>query len=175
MRSSGRYRWVGPATAAIAALLALGWCAPSRVLASCGDYVTTASERGHSAHHASPPSAPSELPPLVVFDLTSRPGDREAMSLSLGSPYVVREPARPTPCQQCPLQPKNAPCQGPWCSGNPAPMPLPTTVEPVEDHWACCSAEGILCSGEQIGLQMLDDQQDRIHHVFPTFHPPRPA
>jgi hypothetical protein len=173
MGSSVCHRWVLRAVAAVAALLAMGWYAPSQALASCGDYVTiTSGHRLSGQHNQSPPS---ELPP-PVFDESSRFADREAMSLRLGTTFVAREPARPSPCRQCPSQPSDAPCQGPWCSGNhlPMPVPVPTTANNVEDHVACWAAGDMTCSSEQIGLHVLCDQLHRVHHIFPIFHPPRP-
>jgi len=54
-------------------------------------------------------------------------------------------------------------------------MPVPaSTVDNVNDNWACWWSSNAHQTGEQIGLQLLHDQQARVHHVFPIFHPPRP-
>jgi hypothetical protein len=173
MGSSVRRRLGKLAAATLAALLAMGWFAPSRALASCGDYVTITSGHAPSAHHQAPASEPTRAP-LAVFDESIPPADRQPMALRLGGTFVAREPVLPAPCRQCPLRPGNAPCQGPWCSGNHVPMSVPTTVDNVEDHAACGEGGEILGLGEQIGLQMLCDEQHRVNHIFPIFHPPRP-
>jgi hypothetical protein len=157
--------WIRCAIAALAGLLVMGWCAPSRLLASCGDYVTS----GHGR------SAPHEMSPLPVFDVNTPLLDREGLPQMLNTAFAVRNLARPGPCQQCPMAPSDTPCQGPWCSGSHVPMPvLPSTIEHVQDHWACWGSAEANDPGEQVGLHVFQDQQDRIHHVFPIFHPPRP-
>ena len=54
-------------------------------------------------------------------------------------------------------------------------MPVPrSTADTVERTWACWSSTEAHAVGEPIGLQVLHNQQARVHHVFPIFHPPRP-
>lgn len=157
--------WVQSAIAVLTALVAMGWCAPSRALATCGDYVMS----GHGA------TEPHESAPLPVFDASSRPLDHEALPPLLGSAFTARTLAKPAPCRQCPTSPGDAPCEGPWCSGSHQPMPVPpTTVDNVQDHWACWRSTTARDTGMQVGLRMPNDRLDRVHHVFPIFHPPRP-
>jgi hypothetical protein len=89
-----------------------------------------------------------------------------------GRPYGS---APSSPCQRCPREPGKPPCRGPWCSDAPVPMPVPpSTVEHVEQQWACWWAAQRGADGEPMDLHVLRDDQDRIHHVFPIYHPPRP-
>jgi len=118
---------------------------------------------------------PHEMPALPVFDVSNQPLDDEALPQMLGSARIARVLAMPAPCRQCPMAPGDTPCQGPWCSGSHLPMPVPpTTIDNVQDHWACWRSTGAHDNGEHVGLNLPHDQLDRVHHVFPIFHPPRP-
>jgi hypothetical protein len=151
--------------AALVALLTLGWFAPSRALATCGDYLTM-------RHHS---DTGQQIPALPVFDTGlpthGFPTDTELLRHEL----FRRETSRPVPCQRCPTAPGEAPCQGPWCSGNHAPMPVPTApVENSQDPWACWWFAPLAAEGQQVHRAGLDAELNRVHHVFPIFHPPRP-
>jgi hypothetical protein len=164
-RVVSRYRVLRSAAVPVA-LLSLEWFAPSRVLATCGDYLTM-------RHHS---DTAQQIPALPVFDtgLPTFPTEPELAQL-LRHDLVRRETSRPVPCQQCPAAPGEAPCQGPWCSGNHAPMPVPTApVENSQDPWACWWSATQGAEGQQLHRIVLDAELNRVHHVFPIFHPPRP-
>jgi hypothetical protein len=153
--------------AALAVLLILGWLIPSRALATCGDYLTM-------RHHA---DTGQPLFPAFGTGLSTQvlPADSELLQM-LQDIGVRGETTRPVPCQQCPASPGEAPCQGPWCSGSHAPMPVPTApVETSQDTWACWWSAHQAAQGQQLHRTMLDADLNRVHHVFPIFHPPRPV
>jgi hypothetical protein len=148
-------------TAIAIALAASVWCAPSRALASCGDYITMTRDHG-------PFQAPAA--PQFVQNDSSRL-ETEFVRDVLGR-LAQHVPAPSLPCQKCPVAPGQAPCQGPWCSGNHVPIPAPpTTVGPLQDAWAC--GFDVLAARTPVGVSLLAEQRGRVHHVFPVFHPPR--
>src|SRR5579871_6540880 len=119
--------------AVLVALLALGGVAPGRALASCGDYLTTAPNPGHTAPH--------ELP---VFAGNDRTAGMDNLTRDDGSRMPVEEPrarrANPsaTPCRQCPRSPEREPCRGPRCSDDHAPLPVPVSAfELAPDPLTC--------------------------------------
>jgi hypothetical protein len=167
MRSVVCQTRVRRSVAALAVLLILGWFAPSRALATCGDYLTM-------RHHGG--TEQSQLPLFANGASTQAlPTDSELLQLLPHAP-IRGETTRPVPCQQCPASPGEAPCQGPWCSGSHAPMPVPTApVETSQDSWACWWSAQQAAQGQQLHRTMLDADLNRVHHVFPIFHPPRPV
>jgi hypothetical protein len=162
MRYATARTWVQYPAATLAALLALGWCAPTRALASCGDHVTIVRHRGDPL--------PNGFYPRTAAN--SLPTARE--QLHLGNNERVRnETSRPVPCPQCPATPGQAPCEGPWCSGSHAPLPAPTTVEHGQDHWACWWSALLFADAQRCAHNAIRDPLNRTHHVFPIYHPPR--
>jgi len=155
--------WVHATSAVAAAFLALGLFAPS-ARASCGDYVSMASHGKPAAHTSSGGQHSSGT------QSEQRPAKSE-----LETPPAPR----PTPCQRCPHapgEPGKAPCRGPACSGDPAPLTVPaTTVELVRDHWAAWWCAFQLADFSSTPHAFLTEQSGRIHRVSPVFHPPRIA
>jgi hypothetical protein len=158
------------ACAAVLAALAVGCVAPSRVLATCGDYIAMNAHGSPSEPHA----MPHWLPSNSVIAGHNAPPLRTAVLL----PGEGALPA-PAPCGQCPGpsgSPFRVPCQGSWCSGSNAPMTPPTTVvEGPHDPWCLCCSAAILNHADTISHAFLRGHSDRVHHVFPIYHPPRPA
>jgi hypothetical protein len=147
--------------------LALSLVAPSRVLATCGDYVTMARHQGVSVPQ--PAVSAPEMPAATVA------ADHELPQLTRGK-GVRLETSRPLPCRQCPATPGQAPCQGPWCSGSHSPLTVPATTAPSpREDSAVCDSLPRFGTSEPIAHAFLDDQAARIHHVLPIYHPPRSA
>jgi hypothetical protein len=147
--------------------LALGLVAPSRVLATCGDYVTMARHQVGSVPQPAVFEPETPKPTVAV--------DRELPQMT-GGKAVRLETSRPLPCRQCPATPGQAPCQGPWCSGSHRPLTVPTTTTPSpREDSAVCASMPRFGTSEPIAHAFLDDQAARIHHVLPIYHPPRSA
>lgn len=158
-----------PLIAALAALGALGWCAPSRAAASCGDYVTMAHDRV------------SSIPPPVSPGLTILPAP-DGITTNPAPPARVTQNRGPLSrtCRQCPMRPSDPggrPCRGPWCSGDPIPIPIapPTVVESPGEPWAL---HGAVAAHKDVGPAPFAShagQFARVHHVSSIYHPPRVA
>jgi hypothetical protein len=159
-------------TAILASLAALGWFAPTRVEASCGDYVTIVPHGAVPMQHRMPISG--HTPATQGQDIPTNFTPRHAPD-RLGSTQHVPLPS--APCRQCPFDPANpgnAPCQGPWCSGNHGPLTVPaTTHESPREDSAVCGSVPRVGDAKPIPHAFLDDQAARIHHVVPIYHPPR--
>jgi hypothetical protein len=163
-------------TAAIAlAMLALGWLAPARAFASCGDYVSMTPHGSMPAHHDAPP-------PMVHDSVMPVSGSWDPVPawLAGGDLLLNRVPARmPAPCVPCqgrPAAPDAPPCEGPWCSGSHRPLtPPPTPVERPHEQWPWCGAGAVPDDSGALPHAGPHGPADRVHHVFPVFHPPRPA
>src|SRR4051812_44069437 len=108
MRQVASNTWVLRSAAVLTALVGLGWFAPSRAMASCGDYVTMTPHHGDSV-----PSLPSYD---VAIPAQFLPND--ALLASAGGRLLHHATAHPLPCRRCPVAPGQAPCHGPWCSGD---------------------------------------------------------
>jgi hypothetical protein len=154
--------------AAILAALAVGCVAPTRGFATCGDYVTMNSHGSPSE----PRGMPRWLPGNSGMVGHNAPPLRTAAILA-GAGAM----AAPLPCGQCPDRsesPARMPCQGPWCSGSNTPMTPPTAVvETLHEPWALCCSSAILSLGDSISHLFLRGHSDRVHRVFPIYHPPR--
>ena len=132
--------------AAIAVLLAYTYFAPS-ALASCGDYVTIV------PHGAMPTGSPAEP---VTWD--EQPAPREL----------------PCPCERGPLERRDVPCQGPWCSGSHAPMTTPvSTPDQVRDSWACWWTAFVLDGATSFPHRATPPVAVGVERSEPIFHPPR--
>jgi hypothetical protein len=166
MAWSALQSWARPFAAGVLALAVLGWCAPSRSAASCGDYLTMTPGHGQPSGHDS--MVPS-------FTIVSQRTDAQQTNSLLASPIApIAYPELP-PCQRCPQEPGKPPCRGPWCSGGPEPLPVPpSTAEQPQEQWAYWWLSHIGADHRRIALYLLSDTQDRVHHVLPIYHPPRP-
>jgi hypothetical protein len=137
------------------AILASLAAAPSVARATCGDYVSMPQHGQPSANHGF--SFGGVISSLVPMGGAAR-GFGEM----------------PPPCRRCPAAPGKQPCQGPWCSDNHAPMTPPTTTSPSpHQEWALRSFSDLLDASAAIPLGFFRDHADRVHHVFPIYHPPR--
>jgi hypothetical protein len=165
MRRAAFQSRISRLAAALAVFLTLGWFAPSRALATCGDYIAMSGQ--HGQHSTQAPEFAPEI---------STPGFHIARELPqlLSEKSVRHDPVRPSPCRQCPAAPGQAPCQGPWCSGSHSPLTVPpTTVESPRQDNAVCWSMPCLGDAEPITHAFLDEHAARIHHVLPIYHPPR--
>ena len=89
------------------------------------------------------------------------------------------KPSAPLPCGQCPGNapiPGDAPCRGPFCSGDPLPQGVPITstkVNPSQEQWSLWL---VLPEGAEtptsawLALSQLVIPLDRTTSIF---HPPR--
>jgi hypothetical protein len=152
------------------AALAAACVAPSRVQAACGDYLTMTPHGGTLNSHGITNSMPRDF------------GMREyGVAAPQTAAVLARDVAAPAPvpCGQCPDgsgSPARVPCQGPWCSGSNAPLTPPTTVvETLQDPWGLCCSAALLNHADSISHAFLRGHSDRVHHVFPIYHPPRRA
>jgi hypothetical protein len=165
MRRAAFQSRISRSAAVLAALLTFGWIAPSRALATCGDYIAM------PGHHGQPAA---EAPDFASG--TPRRGVPAALELPqlLSEKLVRTDTSPPQPCRQCPAAPGQAPCPGPWCSGSHSPLTVPpTTVEGPRQDNAVCWAAPRCSDSETIPHAFLDEQVARIHHVLPIYHPPR--
>jgi hypothetical protein len=154
---------------AIVALLVVGWYAPTRSYASCGDYVTMQPHREYVT-----------LQPSPTFDFGPRL-NADAARLDPGS-FADRIDTTPAParprcrCPYSPLTPERVPCQGPWCSNSPGPLtPVPTSVEKPHEQWGLYAGDMAPGTSDPIPHRFLSDHAERIHRVSPIYHPPRSA
>jgi hypothetical protein len=162
--------------AAIAlAMLAVGWFAPARATASCGDYVAR-TPGGSMPAHPEAPRLPDQVPDtpldarLIHFSTQLAGGDL------LLNRVPARMPAPCVPCQGRPARPDAPPCEGPWCSGSHRPLtPPPSPVQRPHEQWPWCGTGARPDASEALPHAGPHGQADRVHHVFPVFHPPRPA
>jgi hypothetical protein len=156
--------WARPLAVGVLALALLGWCAPLRSAASCGDYVTMTPGHGQPSGH--------EFAMPLFNIVTPHTDDAQPTGSLLASTRTpIAYPDLP-PCQRCPGKP---PCRGPWCSGGPEPLPVPpSTVEQPQEQWAYWWLSHFGADHRRIALYLQSDTQDRVHHVFPIYHPPRP-
>jgi hypothetical protein len=152
------HRWLLVAAVAALVLCAHEALGVATARASCGDYVSV------GGSHGQPDMAPHDAPrPSPHVDESGLPG-----SLTHVRPAL--------PCSRCPAAPGKSPCQGPWCSNSPAPLPAPVTAGGAEpDGWACWWQEAGAPAPDMIRRGPNDSCFIRIHHVDPIFHPPRPV
>jgi hypothetical protein len=166
---------VRAAAGILSTLLAIGWCAPMTVDASCGDYLIRPSPNGPTVPHDAPRSAPDDfgMPDHGIPTGVWRPFTASSPKLSPHDVWL------PRPCHRCPhnpVSPDERPCHGPWCSGIPSPMiPLPTSVERPYQQWAFAGSAPSPGESGPIPHAFLCKQANRVHHVFPVYHPPRSA
>jgi hypothetical protein len=75
-----------------------------------------------------------------------------------------------------PQRPGQKPCHGPYCDGSQTPAPQPPTTAPVRvQDWACLSKLRLVGPTDSSSLCSGGENQDRIHHTHPIYHPPRPS
>jgi hypothetical protein len=53
--------------------------------------------------------------------------------------------------------------------------PPPTTAEVSHDPWALYGTVPLAGDPEPTAHALAGDAANRVHHVFPIYHPPRPA
>src|SRR5262245_38099462 len=92
-------------------------------------------------------------------------------------------PARPStgkptesPCDRCPVNPFEAPCRGPGCSGNNLPEGLPGTTDNVnvtQDQWNVTLMQALRNTDEQIDWLALSQTLSPVSRTDSIFHPPR--
>jgi hypothetical protein len=150
-------------TAILILLAALGWFAPSRVQATCGDYLTV----GTAVHHMPAISGRDVQMPAHAFTTDS------FHSQTLDARNYVQTPIPASPCR-CPADPGKAPCRGPLCSGSHSPLNVPpTTVEGPRNDGAAGWPLPRFGDFEPLTHAFLDVKPARIHHVLLIYHPPR--
>jgi hypothetical protein len=146
--------------------LALGCFAPSRALASCGDYVTMHSGGVAMDHAILDPIAP------LRYGLAVSPSDGDARTLERSDPAPIAPCGRCVPNREAPGP---LPCQGPWCSrGQSQPTDLPTTASPKprEQQAAHLPVPRLGVSGPVLEAALCA-RVTRIHRIEPIYHPPR--
>src|SRR5262249_16840819 len=141
-------RWVLLALGMAIAFLVEGFVAPSRVQASCGDYLNMNPRSGqHSTPHSPTTSTPAPQQPETTPSESSQSTD---------IPF--------------------SPCPGPNCSRQqPPPLapPAPVPTPKVQEQWACV-LNLLLLGGPEQGESLVDDVVLRpVRRASSTYHPPR--
>ena len=142
-------RWTKLALALVGAFL----LAESRTQASCSDHTVFSFA---SFSQDSPPTG------VRGGQLPARPS--------------TGKPSEAPPCDRCPVNPFEAPCRGPGCSGNNLPEGLPITTDNVnvtQDQWNVALMHALRHTDEQIDWLALSQTVSPVSRTDSIFHPPR--